>query len=101
MKWTELTTKKARIELLREKLSKDSQWAIKGLMAVYAKQTADEQSSLQTSRSNGIGFSGFDAELLSSFAQRIKAGKSLTDKQMAIVFKRMPRYAAQLERMSK
>jgi len=45
---------------------------------------------------NGIGFSGVDSEILSSFAVQVNNGRNLSAKQMAIVYKRMPRYHKQI-----
>jgi hypothetical protein len=81
---------------LKSKLATDSAWAIKGLVKIYTLQTADEQDSGHTSHDNGVGFSGCDAEILSSFATQVNRGRNLSPKQMAIVFKKMPRYWKQI-----
>lgn len=96
MKYAELTTKKARIAFIREMVSTNRAWALRALVRVYANQTEDEKNVGATTQLNGIGFSGADAEILSSFAEQVSRGRSLSDKQMAIVFKKMPRYARQL-----
>ena len=97
----ELTTKKARTAHIRSKLSSDEGWALKGLMRIYSHQTSDEQASQSTRVHNNIGFTGADAEILSSFAEQVNKGRVLSVKQMAIVFKMMPKYARQLENVSK
>ena len=81
---------------VRHMLGTNSAWALKGLTEIYARQTANEQSSGFTSEDNGIGFSGCDAEILSSFAVRYQQWGDLSDKQMALLFKKMPRYAGQI-----
>jgi len=96
MKYSELKTKKAKVEFIREKLSTDLNWAIKGLVSVYALQTDDEQSSGYTKVNNGVGFSGVDSEILSSFAKQTIRGNVLSPKQKTILFKSMPKYAKQL-----
>ena len=98
--FAELTTKKARIAYIRERLATSPAWATRGLLRIYDNQTADEQASQTTSHDNGIGFSGCDAEILSSFAEQIRRGRNMSPKQMALIFKRMPKYAAQLESVS-
>ena len=98
MKYHEIDTKKGRINFLREKLANDIRWSIKGLLRVYENQTADEQNSGTTKHHNGIGFTGADADILSSFAEQIKKGRQLSEKQCKILFKKMPRYARQLEK---
>ena len=97
MTYQEIQTKKGRINYLREKLANDIRWSVKGLLRVYENQTADEQNSGTTKYHNGIGFTGADADILSSFAEQVKKGRQLSEKQRKILFKKMPRYARQLE----
>ena len=52
------------------KLASQSMWAIRGLLAIYAAQTADEQCSDSTTVDNGVGFTGIDANFLSSLAKQ-------------------------------
>lgn len=66
------------------------------MLVIYAKQTLSEQASDATQVLNSVGFSGVDAEIMSSFSKQIKNGKVLSPKQMAIVFKKMPKYWEQL-----
>ena len=99
--FTELTTKKARVAHIRSKLNNDKEWALKGLMRIYSHQTADEQATHTTRVHNNVGFTGADAEILSSFAEQVNRKRVLSVKQMAIVFKMMPKYAGQLEKVSK
>lgn len=98
MSFANCKTKKERIAFIREKLGTDARWAICGMLRVFANQTADEQATEDTKHDNGIGFAGCDATLLSSFAKQVERGRALSDKQMHYVFKKMPKYAGQLER---
>lgn len=66
------------------------------MLVIYAKQTLSEQTSQTTSELNSVGFSGCDAEIMSSFSQQIQRGRTLSPKQMVIVFKKMPKYWEQL-----
>lgn len=83
----------------------------RALIILYERQTADEQASHSTNHENGMGFSAFDAEILSSFACQInskvgkhndylgrvaKLGECLSKKQMELARKRVVRYARQL-----
>ena len=95
--FAELTTKKARIAHIREKIATNDKWAIRALMRVYANQTADEQSIGATVQHNGIGFTGSDAEFLTSLAQQFDRRGSLSPKQIAVLHRVMPKYAKQLE----
>ena len=100
MKFAELTTKQSRIAHIKVKLAIDPQWAVRGLVRLYQYQTATEQQSVATLEHNGVGFNGTDGGILSSFAKQVQAGRSLSPKQMAIVHKKMPKYASQLERIA-
>lgn len=95
-KYNELKTKKSKIEFLKGKLSTDQRWVCRAVTTIFEYQTADEQRSEMTSYHNGVGFSGADAEILSSFAKQINRGRSMSQKQLAILFKKMPKYARQL-----
>ncbi len=99
MKYSELTTKKAKVEFLREKLSTDAAWAVRGMLKIYEFQTANEKELGGTVEDNGVGFSGADGDILSSFAEQIKAGRQMSLKQMGIIYKKMPRYSNQLAKI--
>ena len=68
----------------------------KGVLAIYAYQTAVEQSAEATNEDNGVGFNGADAPILSSFAKQLQQGRTLSAKQMAIAKKKIMKYAGQL-----
>ena len=91
-----LTTKKAKIAFVREALATSQAWAQRGLIRIFENQTADEQASATVSHDNGIGFTGVDAEFLTSLAKQLQSGKTLSPKQMVWVHKKMPKYAKQL-----
>ena len=88
------------IEEIREKLESDIRWAERGLVRIYQNQTVDEQELRETIHSNGVGFTGWDAEILTSFAQRSERGWGLTGPQKRVLFRRMPKYAGQLHKMA-
>jgi hypothetical protein len=93
---------------IREKLETSDRWLIRGILAIYARQTADEKSAEETVENNGIGFSGFDAQILSSYATQIlewEAGRStyrnpLSRPQIEAARRKMAKYAGQLARIS-
>ncbi len=95
--YAELTTKKARIAHIKAMLASNQAWAIRGLLKIYSYQTADEQATETTREYNDVGFNGVDAEILSSFAKQVLAGRTMSLKQMALIYKKMPKYARQLE----
>ena len=94
--YTELKTKKAKLAYIREKVGTNQAWALRALVRIYQDQTEDEKAAGHTRVYNNIGFSGVDSDILSSFARQVEAGRTLSQKQMAIVYKKMPRYARQL-----
>ena len=86
---------------IKEQVKVDARWAIRGLLRIYEDQTAEEQNAGHTHVHNGVGFSGVDGEILSSFASQIKKGRNMSPKQMVLIHKKMPKYAMQLEAASK
>ena len=88
-------------EFIKEKLITDQRWLMRGIVAIFEKQTWDEQQTEQTTEHNGVGFNGIDAELMSSFAKQIQRGRVLSTKQLAFAQKKMPKYAGQLLHIAK
>ena len=91
-----ITSKEQLVAVLKQQLATRPQQAINGLMRVFANQTADEQQEGSVRVHNGVGFVPTDATILSSFAQQYQKKGSLSEKQMAILYKKMPKYARQL-----
>lgn len=96
MKYSELKTKKEKVAFVKQMLASNPAWAVRGLLKIYEFQTEAEQRVGETTEDNGVGFSGCDAHILSSFADQIKAGRQMSEKQLAIIYKKMPRYSRQL-----
>lgn len=84
----------------------NSDWELcKCIVTIFRKQTIAEQANYSTGEWNGVGFNKFDAKILTSFAKQIlenhKKGKRLlSDKQIALARKRMPKYAKQLAKIA-
>lgn len=89
-------SKKDMIEKLRHRLASNDRWALRALMRIYQNQTADEQCREATIERNGIGFTGPDAEILTSFARQYQRRGSLSERQMIILRRRIPAYARQI-----
>ncbi len=85
---------------VRNQLATNKAWALKGLVRIFEHQTAEEQAAEVTNRENGVGFTGADANFLTSLAKQYMQRGSLSDKQMVFVFKKMPKYAGQLVSIS-
>lgn len=83
-------------ESIKAKLSTNDAWLWKSILAIYNLQTSEEQNARQTHESNGVGFTGVDAEILSSFAQQLNAKAFLTPKQTRIAREKMVKYSRQL-----
>jgi hypothetical protein len=99
-------------EYIREKLKTSDLWLVKGLIAIYNYQTENEKNSGTTNQSNGVGFNGVDAEILTSFAEQVlnrtseqasndykRFESSLSVKQKEITRKLLPKYSGQLLRL--
>ena len=89
-------TMKFKREFLKRMLNTNPNWAIRALMLVYSFQTDDEQVSGFTSEDNKVGFSGAHAEICSSFAEQYEKKGWLSEKQMTILFKTIPKYWKQV-----
>lgn len=88
-------------QFVRTKLASDQVWATKALVRIYREnQTSSEHASHTASVDNGIGFTGVDAEFLSSLAEAYIRWGKLTPKQLPFVFKKMPKYWKQVVAMS-
>ena len=93
-------TKKDVVEYYKAKLSTNEKWALRGLERIAMRQTSYELEEKATKENNKVGFSGPDAEILTSFYRRVKAGYSLTARQMEILLQKIPKYAGQLVSIS-
>ena len=73
----------------------------RSLLVLYSRQTEGEQHAETTCETNHMGFTGADANLLSSFAKQIiksqrTEGQRLSPKQLFFARKKLPKYAKQL-----
>jgi len=96
-------TKAARLAYVREKLGSSKAWALRALCVIHEGQTSQEQTCERTTELNGVGFTAFDAEILTSLAKQVARHNAnpvyptpLSEKQMALLFKRIPKYAQQV-----
>lgn len=83
-------------ESLRELIRTNDNAVIRGMLRIYEFQTHDEQMAERTEYHNSVGFSGVDAEIMSSFVKWYESHKYLSPKQMEIARKKMVKYAGQL-----
>lgn len=95
-------------EMIKHNFEVCDESLIRGLLLIYARQTADEQASETTKLDNGKGFTGVDAEILTSFAKQVERhiatpkdqrrfATPLSPRgQMPILRRKMKKYATQL-----
>ena len=84
-------------------------WLKRGLLALYNRQNESERLSEQTIEHNKVGFSSFDASLLTSYSKQVlefEAGHSrfkspLSANQWMVLRLRMEKYAMQLARIAR
>lgn len=84
------------IEFIRTKLGTNETWAKNALIRIFQSQTTAEQDAEAVHVHNGVGFTPVDAQFLTSCAKQLIHRGFLSPKQMAYVYKKMPKYAAQL-----
>jgi|WetSurMetagenome_2_1015567.scaffolds.fasta_scaffold241588_2 hypothetical protein len=97
-------------DIIRNKLLTNDEWLVRGIVAIYNKQTDTERNAETTKVSNGVGFNGPDARLLSIYAKRIQQwyktpemhGKThpLTLGQFVVARYKMKKYAGQLAKIA-
>ena len=91
-------------EDILELLENNDRAVEKAILAIYARQTEDEQRDKETKEHNNIGFNGTDAKLLSDFALQLQGKKpwcqgkpkSLSEKQMVYARRKIKKYWHQL-----
>ena len=89
-------TKKALKGYVREMIATDARWALRALVVIYSFQTESEKVAEQTSVHNTVGFTGCDAEFLTSLAKQYERRGFLSEKQMKILYRVMPKYWRQI-----
>lgn len=94
-----MATQKQMIAAIQSVLLTDRDFAIKGLLAIYANQTALERGAAMTIEDNGIGFSGAGAEFATSLCEQYNRKGQLSEKQWPYVHKIVKKYAGQLYKM--
>ena len=95
-----MTSKKELVDYYKVRLATNERWALRALERIAMRQTEYELENDLTNESNKVGFSGPDAEILTSFYRQVKRGYTLTSKQKVILFRKMPKYAGQLVSIS-
>ncbi len=93
------------VELIKEKLATDQRWLEAAVLAIFRRQTGEEQRSRQTIEVNGRGFNGPDARCGTYMAKWLlgvhwedgkKVRNTLDGKWLVKARTIMPKYAKQL-----
>ena len=94
---TNRITKREKLEFIRRKLGTVGSKALATLKMLYRNQTAMERAfrGQMLEEKNGRGFTAFDSPLLTSLAEQFITNKRLSDRQLQILFQKMPKYARQ------
>jgi hypothetical protein len=77
-------------------LNESDKAVCRAVLAIYEKQTENEQATDSTAEQNGVGFNGADAGFGSSLAKQYAERGSLSPRQIACARKMMRKYAGQL-----
>ena len=88
------------IEEMKTLIATNDRVLYRALIVLYNGQTADEKRDGATRYTNGIGFNGVDAPILTAFTEFLKRNKFLTDKQKTLARKKLPKYAKQLVKVA-
>lgn len=83
-------------EEIEEGLQSSDKWVVRGLLALYERQTTVEQRAEETKEKNGRGFNAADAPKLTGIAKFYLRRNFLSPKQMILVRRRITKYALQL-----
>jgi hypothetical protein len=83
-------------EMVKEKILSDDQALKNALLRIYSFQTEDEKRAHHTTHTNGKGFNGTDAEILTSFAKQLENKGWLSPKQIILARKKMVKYSRQI-----
>jgi hypothetical protein len=86
-------------EEIRKLLETRDEAVLRGMCKIFELQTFDEQQSDSTNHDNGVGFTGADAMIMSSFVKFYHKRGFITLKQMMIARKKMLKYSGQLAKI--
>ena len=87
-------------EEIKELINTNNAFVARSLVKLFERQTADEQNSEMTKYQNKMGFSAFDADILSSMAKQFQRYGKLTEKQTVVARRRLQKYTKQLTRIA-
>ena len=87
-------------ETIQNLLDTNDTAVYRALVQIFNRQTADEKQIESTEENNSVGFTGVDANILTSFAKQYLNRNFLSPKQMVIARKKMKKYWKQLQQIA-
>lgn len=96
----EFKSKQAIEQAIKQSITTNERQAVKALLRIYEYQTDEEQAGGYVYNYNGVGFTTNDADILTSFAKQYLSKGYLSEKQYALLFKKIAKYAGQLTRLA-
>jgi hypothetical protein len=88
------------LDAVRELLDRSDKAVERAVVAIYRRQTEDEQAQHQTRWNNGIGFAACHARLGSYYAKWILSGRHLSGVHVERARKMVRHYAGQLHQIA-
>lgn len=86
---------------IENKLSTNPVWVERAILALYARQTSDEQVSVETRHTNRKGFNKPDAKRMSFVANFLINGGHLTkEKALGVYAGKLKKYSGQLAKIA-
>lgn len=87
--------------VIKAKLLSNPAWVEAAILALYAKQTSDEQATQETGHDNCQGFNKPDARRMSFVAEFLKGGGHLTrEKALGTYAHKLQKYGKQFAKMA-
>jgi len=87
-------------EHIEAKIATDQRWLERAILAIYERQTRDEQVSETSKYQNFRGFNGPDAHRMTYYACWLKSGRHLSGRHLDDARKRVKKYCGQLLRIA-
>lgn len=87
-------------EFIAFKIASDQRWLERAILAIYKRQTHDEQRDEQSKYHNFRGFNGPNAKRMTYYACWLKSGRSLSGRHLEDARHRVQKYCGQLLRIA-
>jgi len=81
---------------IEQKLATDQRWLERAILAIFQRQTSDEQRAEESKYHNLRGFNSPDAKRMTYYACWLKSGRHLSGHHVEIARRRMKKYCKQL-----